>query len=596
MKADKWFRDVRVAIHQAVGTGALVTPTGLTPIGRILADRVAQLEDDAVSPLGYGAQDLQNRLTTWSAAEADVAALEAHLGRALVRMVLDYRVLKLTGPFRLVGEDDVGRDRAIQKQVRDLALEALRGIDAAGVSAVLDPPHPSWEPLKRAYKRYREIAAAGDCKSLPTGARLRVGMKGASVEKLQERLACEGYLAGEIDGQFDDDVMAAVKQFQRHHELPDVEGNVLGETIDSLNVPITRRRDQLQLALQRLRETRVREMGDYYMKVNIPAYELNAVEGGKIILRNKVIVGTNRLDDDKVQLIQGHINRTKILTSRMYDVLVNPTWILPERVAKGEIVGKLEEDADYLSKKNIGSRTLPDGRQVYIQGQGKGNVLGKVKFLLEKTNAIYLHDTDKPWLFREERRAFSHGCMRVHEAVKFAKWVLLKDGYPEAEVDKTLALVKMQKSMPLRKPVNFLTEYITVDFSDEGLPKFLTDTYGYDEAFERGRLPPYTQTRWGSKILRPRWVPLVEETHVKEWREKGQQAPRDPKWTPGGGGKGAQPDGDSPAGDAPADDQPAGFKAPFPEDKPGKKAGKTDSQAKPGAKKPAAKKPARGGR
>ncbi len=361
MKADKWFRDLRVAIHQAAGTGALVTPTGLTPMGRILADRVAQLEDDAVSPLGYGAQDLQNRLTTWSAAEADVAALEAHLGRALVRMVLDYRVLKLTGPFRLVGEDDVGRDRALQKQVRDIALEALRAGDAAGVSAVLDPPHPSWEPLKRAYKRYREIAAAGGCQSLPTGARLRAGMKGASVEKLQERLACEGYYTGEIDGQYDHDVTAAVKQFQRHHELPDVEGNVLGETIVSLNVPITRRRDQLQLALQRLRETRVREMGDYYMKVNIPAYELTAVEGGKIILRNKVIVGTNRLDDDKVQLIQGHINRTKILTSRMYEVLENPTWILPERVAKGEIVGKLEEDADYLSKKNIGSRTLPDG-------------------------------------------------------------------------------------------------------------------------------------------------------------------------------------------------------------------------------------------
>ena len=84
----------------------------------------------------------------------------------------------------------------------------------------------------------------------------------------------------------------------------------------------------------------------------------------------------------------------------------------------------------------------------------------------------------------------------------------------------------------------------------------------------------------------------MDEVHVKEWREKGQQAPRDPKWTPNGAAKGAEVDDDAPAGD----DQPAGSKAPFPEDKPGKKPGKTDGKAKPGAKKPAAKKPTRGGR
>jgi peptidoglycan hydrolase-like protein with peptidoglycan-binding domain len=552
VEADKWFKALRVALHDALGTGALATQGGLTPAGRRIMERVRRLDADAVSSLGYGVEALEQRLLTWSPAEADVASLEAQLGRALVRLVFDYRVLRTTGPFRLVGETDVGKDTALQREARDLALAFVRAADDVAGDVILDPPHPSWAPLKAAFARYKDLVAKGGCKPLVGARGLKMGAKGDGVKRLQERLACEGYYTGEIDGDFDEDLRLAVSQFQRHHELPD-EGLVLAETFVSINVPMKRRLEQLDVGLKRLRETRIRELGPRYLKVNIPAYELQAIEDGKIVKRVRVIVGTNRLDDDKVSLVQGHINRTKLFVSRLYEVLINPTWILPDRVTHGELVTKVSDDPEYLKKLGIGKRTLPDGRQVLIQGQGRDNVLGKVKFLLEKTNAIYLHDTDKPWLFKEERRAFSHGCMRVHEAIGFARWLLLRDGYPPDEVEKTVALVKMQKGMPLRKPWAFLTEYITVDASDEGLPKFLTDVYGYDKAYAEGKLPPFTQTRWGSKLLRPRWVPEASNELIDEWRKSGQRAPNDPKWRPG-------------AAPIDPDDIPAGA-APFPEDK-----------------------------
>ncbi len=529
IEADKWFKQLRINLHDGLGTGALASAAGLTPAGDRIVRRVRMLDDDVVSPLGYGVEALEARLREYPTDAAGVGALEAQLGRALIRLVFDYRVLKITGPFRLVGETDVAKDLALQRDTRTLATEFATAADEAAADAVLDPPHPNWLLARETLKRYRGMVAAGGCGRVTGG--YRPGSKGEGVKKLQARLQCEGYYNGEIDGLFDEDVRLAVAQFQRHHELED-EGNVLGETLASLNVPVERRAEQLELAMKRLRETRVRELGPRYLKVNIPAYELVAVKDWKVVKRNKVIVGTNRLDDDKISLVQGHLNRTKLFVSKLYQVLVNPTWILPERVSKGELVGKMETDPDYLKKMGIGKRTLPDGREVLIQGQGRDNVLGKVKFLLEKTNAIYLHDTDKPWLFKEQRRAFSHGCMRVHEAVAFAKWLLLEDGYPEAEADRSLALVKMQKGMDLKSPWPFLTEYVTVDFTDEGLPKFLTDAYGYDKSYEKGFLPPRTQVRWGSKILRPRWVPHVGSGEVDEWRKEGQSAPRDPNFKP----------------------------------------------------------------
>ena len=519
-----------VATPEAAGPGggALVAVLGMQPFQReaareqLRAAGVAGAADTAVA----AAEAAVVAARSSDAVRQQGLALEAALGRALLRLVLDFRFINRTGPFGVTKKvDDLIADGATRRRITRMFLAVARAPSEAAALGALDPPHPSYEPLLRAYVTYLGLPR-GKCPTLPEGWRLGPGSRGGPVKTLQQRLACEGLYDGPLDGVYGEAVKAAVADYQAHHELEPA-GLVGARTVRSLNVPPARRRAQIALALQRVRESRINQLGDFYLRVNLPLFELQAVDRGKVVRRHRVIVGTNRLDDDKVALLQGHINRTKLFQTQLYRLIINPAWILPERVEKGEVKGKLSEDPDYLKKHNIREYTLENGRKVLVQGKGRGNVLGKVKFLLKKSNAIYLHDTDKKWLFNKGRRDFSHGCMRVQGAVEFGRWLLARDGVPAAEIDKGFSLTDTQRGFDLRHPVDFITEYMTVDAAEDGKPVFLTDIYGYDDDFEHGRLPPRERIRWGHSRLRPNWVPQVSWDTVKAWRAAGKHAPRD---------------------------------------------------------------------
>jgi hypothetical protein len=564
--------------YAAFGVGRFVSAGSLTPLGQGVVAMVGELERHAIDPASYQREALaavvanlgrdengatlsgsvsilrgllaaptfdaaearervssMRELPTPSAVGAIAASLaggtgptaadtlpDAHVFKAFLELALDFRFIKKAGPTSIRTREAVfDRDR---KALKDFMADIVSRPGGEGVKLLI-PPHPQYTSMLGFYATYRELAAKGGCEKVATGWRFRAGSKGAEVKKLQARLACQGFYDGELDGKFEGATVEAVKSFQRHHDIPD-EGNVLEETINSLNVSIDYRVKQMALALQRMREGRFERMGDFFIRVNIPSFLLKVFENGQLIREHRVIVGTNRLDDDKVNLVQGHINRTKLLATRLYEVIVNPTWILPKRVEEGELKSSLEKDSDYLAKSNIKKVKLGSGTEVFVQGSGSGNVLGKVKFLLEESNAIYLHDTDKRQLFKKQRRDFSHGCMRVHEAIEFGKWLLAHDGWPTDEVEKAFGARSLQRGFKLKKPIHTVTEYITVDVSAEGKPVFFTDIYGYDSAYFNDKLPAFEKTRWGSDRLRPRWVPLVESKQVDEWRAKGKPAPR----------------------------------------------------------------------
>jgi len=509
--------------YASYGAGRFASAGGPTALGVAIIQRAQTVADDAIDPTPYAADDLV-------AAAKDTAGdggvgLEARLFKTLLDLVMDHRFLHKAGPFKVWDRTDIYEKE--KKELKTFVAEMLAAPDATAAMALLDPPHPQFAPMKAALAEYRKLAAnAATCPKLSPGWRFRAGSRGEEVKKLQQRLACEGYYAGEIDGHFEGATVEAVKAYQVHHDIP-AEGNVLEDTMDSLLVPLDRRVKQLELAMQRLREARFDKMGDFFIRVNIPAFMLEVYEHGQVVREHRVIVGTNKLDDDKVQLVQGHINRTKLFGSRLYEVIVNPTWILPKRVEEGELATSVEKDSDYLAKTNIKKVKLGSGTEVLVQGAGKGNVLGKVKFLLEETNAIYLHDTNKRQLFKKQRRDFSHGCMRVDEAIEFGKWLLVRDGFSQEEVDKAFSAASLQRGFDLKQPINLITEYITVDIATAtGKPVFYDDIYGYDSAYWNDKLPPGEKTRWGSQILRPRWVPVIEEGMVDGWRKSGKAAPR----------------------------------------------------------------------
>lgn len=446
--------------------------------------------------------------------------------KALMMLALDFRFVKAAGPRHLRTRDTaVDRDAKALRQLLGAIVDAET--PEAGLRHLL-PLHPQYEAMRGILARYKGFLDAGGCEELPKGWRFRVGSKGKEVKKLQARLRCEGYYDGPDDGVLEGATAEALMQYQREHDL-EAEGIVGEETIKSMNVPLARRIAQIELSLQRMRESHRERLTSNFIRVNLPAFTLTFYEDYKPIRQQRVIVGTNRLDDDKVKLIQGHINRTKLFGTNLYEVIVNPTWILPKRVEEGELQTSLEKDPDYLDKQNIKKVKLSSGTEVFIQGSGDGNVLGKVKFLLEESNAIYLHDTDKRHLFKKRRRDFSHGCMRVHEAIDFAKWLLLRAGYEENDIARSFRHDTLQRGFKLKEPIPLVTEYMTVDLLDDSHPIFYADIYGYDDAAIDGRLPVKETERWGSPLLRPRWVPLVEKSVVDGWRAAGKPAPRDYK-------------------------------------------------------------------
>ncbi|MEZ4269111.1 MAG: L,D-transpeptidase family protein [Myxococcota bacterium] len=595
INADEWLADIRLTFLKNAGAGALIDASGPTPLGRALLSRLATMADHGLDPASYGMPALAERVAAFEASiqgsqvtapegsgaagevlvellraprlhreraleklraaggspnadqvktiaaalarsrsgpevSAEAAALDVELSRELLRHVLDFTLIRRAGPFRVT--KNLVTATAKKKPRRQLFAtlkQIVESDDPAAALASLDPPHPFYARLREVYAHYRQVDASGCFATLPTTWRIRPGMEGPEVAKLQARLTCEGYYRGPEDGRYGDALLAAVTDYQRHHEL-EAEGLVFEGTIRSLNVPISRRVEQIALTLQRWRESETRGLGDFYIRVNVPAFELQVVDDGKVTHRHRAIVGTNRLDDDKVKLVQGHINRTQLFTTTLYQVIANPSWILPERVEKGEMKTKLANDPDYLEKIGVVKHKLDSGREVLVQTGGAGNVLGKVKFLLSESNAIYLHDTDKREFFREMRRDFSHGCIRVQDPLDLAEMILVRDGWDAKEVRRSLE-ARTQRGMDVKKPVPLVTEYMTVDVAEDGGAIFLTDIYGYDADFASGNLPPKVQSRWGSPVLRPSWVPAVPADVVEGWRRKGKPAPHsyDPK-------------------------------------------------------------------
>jgi murein L,D-transpeptidase YcbB/YkuD len=66
--------------------------------------------------------------------------------------------------------------------------------------------------------------------------------------------------------------------------------------------------------------------------------------------------------------------------------------------------------------------------KVYVrQRPGPANSLGNYKFELPNGDGIYLHDTPKKELFAQDARNLSHGCVRLEDAQRLARWLLGKD-------------------------------------------------------------------------------------------------------------------------------------------------------------------------
>jgi L,D-transpeptidase YcbB len=362
--------------------------------------------------------------------------------------------------------------------------ELVNSSDVTSALEIFEPPFAEYRRTQQALAAYRKLAAEGENDPLPSGNELiKPGDFYPAAVRLKEFLQRVGDWSGssampDLPGSspldnltYAGQLVDAVKRFQSRHGLaPD---GIIGPlTINALNVPLTERVRQIELALERWRwlsHTSSRRS----IIVNIPEFELRALdESGRVALRMKVIAG--RAD--------GY--QTPVFSALMTYLIFRPYWDVPDSIASEELLPKAAEDPEYLARNHYELVPLPMGGFRIRQGPGPDNALGGVKFLLPNEYNVYLHATPAVTLFSKSRRDFSHGCIRVEKPEELAQWVLRSNPGWDQEHIREAMNDEQALRVNLSMPVAVFVVYQTVAVDENGEVRFFNDIYGQDASLE----------------------------------------------------------------------------------------------------------------
>jgi murein L,D-transpeptidase YcbB/YkuD len=210
----------------------------------------------------------------------------------------------------------------------------------------------------------------------------------------------------------------------------------------------------------------VQLQGDLIL-VNIPAFTLHVREGEKDVFDMDVVVGKGGHD-------------TRIFTGNLNQVVFSPYWNVPKSIVQKEILPALEKNPHYLEKENMEIIGEEDGLPEIRQKPGEKNALGKVKFLFPNSYNIYFHDTPSKSLFAKSKRAFSHGCIRLSDPERMAKYLLRNQPeWSDAKIEEAMNSDK-EKFVKVKKPVPVLITYYTAWVDENGELNFREDIYDHD--------------------------------------------------------------------------------------------------------------------
>jgi murein L,D-transpeptidase YcbB/YkuD len=265
----------------------------------------------------------------------------------------------------------------------------------------------------------------------------------------------------------------------------DVTGESSRDFWSSLNIGADRRLQQIDLTLQRWRENRI---GDdaRYLWVNIPDMHAEAWREGQRDLRFRIVVGNTTRQCDPRTRQMAYVNATPVQSATMSYVVLNPTWSVPIRIAREELLPELLENPNYFEEQGFEHIINDNGTEIIRQSPGPNNPLGKVKFMFPNPHNTYMHDTSRPQYFRFPIRAFSHGCMRVSEPDALLEYVLQQDGqWDERQIERIYEGGE-ETTISLREHIPVHMEYYVVTVDDDGYANFLADIYRLD----RDRLDP----------------------------------------------------------------------------------------------------------
>jgi len=327
-----------------------------------------------------------------------------------------------------------------------------------------------YKTLKEQLGKYYNIAKAGGWPQIPELKKsLKKGASDPVVPIIKRRLEITGEMIGKDSSQvFNDTLENAVKVFQTTMGYK-ADGIITAQLIKDMNVPAIERLKQILLNMGRMRWMPTEPDGRLII-VNIPEFKLHMYENKKKAWDMNVVVGK-----------EGH--NTTMFSGDLNQIVFSPYWNVPPSIVQKEILPKLASNPGYLASQNMEQvGTDEDGVPKIRQLPGANNSLGRVKFLFPNSFNIYFHDTNAKSLFEKDKRAFSHGCIRLSDPEKMANYLLRDNpGWDAGKINEAMYSGKEQ-FVKLKKPVPVIITYYTAWVDDSGRLNFRSDIYTHDNS------------------------------------------------------------------------------------------------------------------
>jgi murein L,D-transpeptidase YcbB/YkuD len=330
-----------------------------------------------------------------------------------------------------------------------------------------DDVNESYKKLKEQLQRYYDIAKNGGWPTITGDAKqFKKGKDSPSIVVLKKRLSVTGEMPVSDTSQvFTDTLENAIKQFQQSLGYKQ-DGIITAGLLKDLNVSATDRLKQILINMNRMRWM-PQEPDGKLIVVNIPEFVLHFVDGKNKIFDMDVVVGK-----------EGH--NTMMFTGKLSQIVFSPYWNVPPSIVKKEILPKMATNPNYLAEQDMEITGNEGGLPTIRQLPGVKNSLGKVKFLFPNSFDIYFHDTPAKSLFDKDKRAYSHGCIRLSDPLKMAEY-LLKDNsaWPTDKIIEAMNSGE-QKFVSIKDPVPVFITYYTAWVDENNQLNFRDDIYKRD--------------------------------------------------------------------------------------------------------------------
>lgn len=439
----------------------------LTNCGQIVVDRLRAADQHGLNP-----RDYEVVLDVNDAQNTDIS-----ITRALIRYIDDVR----NGRFNPKLADHNLAMKPASVDPAHIITEGLRSGSCNWIDRQ-PPQYPEYENLKETLKGMRVLKAQGPWPNLGEE-KLEYEDKNPEIIKLRQILTRLGYLDPQFDNGsdiFDADLDLAVRTFQKYHGLS-MDGVVGDNTSRALNKTPDDRIRQVEIVLERWRWM-PHTPPERYIRVNIPAFSLVAVENNKVVLRSPIIVGRA-------------YRKTPVFTAPLVDIKFNPSWHIPKNLLHQDTIPKLRKDPSYATRKGFiihrnGAQVSPHDvdwsaagpNNISIrQAPGDSNALGKIRFSIDNPYNIFLHGTPEQHLFDFPVRTFSSGCIRVLKVVELARFVFNDPhSWSKERIEREMEGTKTLR-VPLAKPMQINVIYMTVWRDEDGHTHFVNDIYNQDK-------------------------------------------------------------------------------------------------------------------